>query len=533
MTSTTTLSKVLLLNQTEATFFKGKKDPKIKDLQRILFELGFAKELKWEKYGADGAFGNCTVKALQAFGQKNSIVTDGLKMSADLTSQIIKRHELLEDLRQLQQAIEEEQVETQFSQAKSTRENTIILQALLAALGYAEALGLVEATQLPNGIYDDKVVAALKSFSEQENLPTDGRQLNTALGQRIIDKLSIFYGRDWIKANPLLYKDNLSIFPFPKGNKTFIRVFDGEQETNFIKFKRGLFSIGQQKLSSFLAEQKAALISQQFSRSALNILISVAENEGNLDAINTYDNSFLSFGIFQWTLGAKSDKGELPALLKKLKESDTPTFEKYFGKYGINVSEDTSKTYGYLTQSQRRIKNPLYKEKFRKADWAFRFWKAGQDNTVKKVQAQHAFDRLHTFYWQPNINGLSLSQIITSEYGVALILDNHVNRPGYVKKCVVQAMQTIGLTTPPNSTSLEQQLLNAYLDIRKTYGKYPMTHAAKRASVTQKYLADGIISAERGTFQLGGQSRSMQVGQVPSFIDLWAFEEVRGFDSLF
>lgn len=531
MTSTTTLSKILELNKIEATFFKGKKDAKVKDLQKILFELGFAKELNWEKYGADGDFGTSTAKAVKTFGEKNQIATDGLKMSAKLASQLIERHKLLPDLRQLQQAIEDNTVETQFSQANISRENTIVLQALLATLGFAETLGIASQNQLPNGIYDDKVITAIQNFGEQEHLSSDGLQVSTAIGQRMVDKLSVFYGDGWITANSLSQEDNLSIFPFAKGGKTFVRVFDGIQQTNFIQFKKGLFTLGSQKLADFLAKHKETLISQAFSPSALNILRSVAENEGNLDAINTYDNSYLSFGIFQWTLGAKSDKGELPALLKKLKAADSTSFEQYFGRYGIDVSEDTNKTYGYLTQSQRRIKNPMYKEKFRKADWAFRFWKAGQTDSLKKVQTQHAFDRLHTFYWKPNINGFSLSQLVTSEYGVALILDNHVNRPGYVHKCIAQAMQTMGLTTAPTTTEQEQQLLKAYLAIRKTYGKYPMTHAAKRATVTQKYLNNGVISDKRGSFQLGPRSRSTQVGQVPSFIDLEAFEEVRSFDN--
>ena len=529
MTSTNTLFKTLQLNQTESIFFKGKKNHQIKDLQKILFELGFAEELEWEKYGADGAFGNCTAKALIAFGSKNNISTDGLSMSANLTEAIIQRHELLDDLRQLEQALREDTATSQFSQQESNKEHTIVLQTLLAALGFGKQLSFTDTSQLPNGIYDDRVITALKAFGNQENITTDGQSLSAELGQRIIEKLNPFYGKGWLKANMLTQLIKLNIFPFQSGNKTYIRVFDGQAETNFTKFKKGLYTVGSQKLADFLAAQNEALVSKEFSRSALNILKSVAENEGNLDAINTYDNSFLSFGIFQWTLGAKDDNGELPALLKKLKETDKPTFDQYFGNYGIDISSDTNKTYGYLTQAQRRIKSPLTKEKFRKPDWAFHFWQAGQNDLVKKVQTQHAFDRLHTFYWSQNINGFSLSQLITSEYGVALILDNHVNRPGYVKKCIAQAMSTIGITAPPSSTEEEQRLINAYLDIRKTYGKYPMTHANKRAKITQRYLTDGIISGKRGSFQLGSRSRGVEVGQVPPFIDLKAFEEIREF----
>ena len=84
---------------------------------------------------------------------------------------------------------------------------------------------------------------------------------------------------------------------------------------------------------------------------------------------------------------------------------------------------------------------------------------------------------------------------------MGLLLDNHVNRPGYIKSCLEKAMDQTGLTSPQNwGTAAERRLIKAYLMIRETHGRYPMTHAAKRAAVTKKYLANGIISDERGSF---------------------------------
>ena len=53
-------------------------------------------------------------------------------------------------------------------------------------------------------------------------------------------------------------------------------------------------------------------------------------------------------------------------------------------------------------------------------------------------------------------------------------------------------------------------LIDAYLKIRVTYGKSPMTDAEKRARVTKKYLTDGIISDRRGSFK-----RSSSSGSIP------------------
>jgi hypothetical protein len=50
----------------------------------------------------------------------------------------------------------------------------------------------------------------------------------------------------------------------------------------------------------------------------------------------------------------------------------------------------------------------------------------------------------------------------------------------------------------------EQLVIKNYLEIRQTFGKYPMTDARQRASVTLGYVVDGIISDGRGSFASSG-----------------------------
>jgi hypothetical protein len=70
-----------------------------------------------------------------------------------------------------------------------------------------------------------------------------------------------------------------------------------------------------------------------------------------------------------------------------------------------------------------------------------------------------------------------------------------------VKACLEKAMQKLNLPDPGEWTSMEElRLIEEYLEIRAVYGKYPMTDAHKRATVTKKYLANGTISSERGSF---------------------------------
>ena len=239
------------------------------------------------------------------------------------------------------------------------------------------------------------------------------------------------------------------------------------------------------------------------NNSAINVMVAISENEGNLDAINTWDNSFINFGMFQWSIGTGRNPGELAALLAKIKTADPEAFHAYYGQYGLDIDLVNNIT-GYLVLEGQKMVSPIQKEKIRSYEWAFYFWKAGQEPLVQSIQIQHALSRIRIFYrsnrYMPN--RYYISDLITSEYGIGLILDNHVNRPGYVKACLEEAMNQAHLFDPVNwDTPDEMRLLEEYLKVRAIYGKYPMTDADKRAAVTKKYLDNGVISAERGSFR--------------------------------
>jgi hypothetical protein len=120
---------------------------------------------------------------------------------------------------------------------------------------------------------------------------------------------------------------------------------------------------------------------------------------------------------------------------------------------------------------------------------------------------EHALGRLKNFYWKDNfaVLGNKLNLVITSAYGVALLLDNHVNRPSWVKGCVEQAMVQTNLTNPFTwSDQQEQQVIAAYLNIRETYtdGTYqPMSKSRQRADAIYQEVLAGRISDKRGSFQ--------------------------------
>ena len=279
------------------------------------------------------------------------------------------------------------------------------------------------------------------------------------------------------------------------------------------KFRKGIFRNGSQNTEKFIEENSSLLAKLKISKSEVNALLATSENEGNLDAINTWDNSYMSFGMFQWTLGAGSGKGELPALIKLVKETYPDAFDQYCGQFDLTVSSDTTSTGGYLQFKNKKIASATDKQFFRNNIVAYRFAAAGLDKRVNAVQILHAINRFDRFYFKKSdlLGGYTLFDLLSSEYAAALFLDNHVNRPGYLMRCVAKAIKSSGLTFEQLKNGGDQEemdVINEYLKIRETYGSSPMTNAKDRAEVTKRYLEAGRISAKKGSFKSNRKLRS-------------------------
>jgi len=267
--------------------------------------------------------------------------------------------------------------------------------------------------------------------------------------------------------------------------------------------RKGLYRIGLHDPENFIANHRVKLQEINLTDSEMNVIFATAENESNLDAINTWENQFLSFGMFQWTAGSAGKPGELPALLKIIKDVYPDNFQHYWGQFGLDVVDVGAKT-GWLSYRGKKLVSAAEKSILREHIWAYRFARAGADIEVQAAQVRHAVNRIQQFYYanSSKLNGYPLAELITSEYGMALLLDNHVNRPGYVYGCVAEALDRSNLSPAElarGGDDEEQLVIKNYLDVRETYGKYPMTDARQRASVTRGYVVDGIIAASRGS----------------------------------
>lgn len=274
------------------------------------------------------------------------------------------------------------------------------------------------------------------------------------------------------------------------------------------KFQLGIFNNGNTSIADFVRANPAAF--PNLSPSRLRVMSAVSVNEGKLEAINTFDNAFLTFGCFQWTVGAGTGAGELPAMANQLKQKDEAVFNQLLGQFGLDVasvSKPPGQTpTGFFSLNGAVINTAASKQsKLRTLEMAFRFFRAGQNDTMRQVEVEYAASRIDLFYRDSShkIRNLFIADFVSSEFGVALILDQHVNRPGHVPDTLADAVNQFINSTGKNDPTTwtdqdEASLLNVYIQRRNNT---TMTDSNDRANRVRQAVNNGGASDKRGSFQ--------------------------------
>lgn len=270
--------------------------------------------------------------------------------------------------------------------------------------------------------------------------------------------------------------------------------------------KKGIYRRGVLTVAAYLRDHADAVRRLGVSDSELRVLQSVSRNEGNLDALNTWDNSFLSFGIFQWTAGTENNPGELADLLDRLKRTVPECFHKHFGKQGLDTTMARPNT-GWLVLHGRTLNTPAQKESLRDVFWVERFILAAQDPRVAACEIAHAVARLNQFYYtrHASLGTYALCDLFTSEYAVALMLDHHVNRPGHFPKHAARALEAASISPQrlaDGDAALAKRAIDAYLRQRESSS---MTDAAKRAQRVKEDVTRGALSDSPHSFIRGAR----------------------------
>lgn len=490
---TTLLQELLRTNTVELNLFLYAANKYVRPLQQLLAQLGFYEmPVPGESDQTTAQFDHTLLHAIKKFNLKHQISGDGARLKPFSLWRMLKTAEMLSIVNTIQ-SYKGEITDYQL-------ENHALYDSLIRLLSFLD-------------FRETSLEQSMAQFCIQKGLIFYPDKLNQAHKQYLTDAITYYLGEYYpqdsgkVQSEPatnVTPTPPLSILETPDRK---ISISDGLVQLILTKKEPGVYWQGVEEVGSFLARYSEK-VNPGISNISLKVIEQVARNEGKLDAINTYDQAFLSIGIFQWTLGIGASAGELPALLFKLKANYPDQFNLWFTPLGIDVDAETDHTTGFITYLGERVGSPVQKEIFRHPRWAFYFWKALMQPEFQAIQIEHAHERFKHFYFKPEPKGLPypLYQLITSSYGVALLLDQHVNRPGWVYPCIGIAMaENMNFNAPEHwSTDEEAQLLTSYVKIRANYsdGRYaPMTAASQRANQLRIAEQQGSLSKERGSFE--------------------------------
>lgn len=173
----------------------------------------------------------------------------------------------------------------------------------------------------------------------------------------------------------------------------------------------------------------------------------VSLNEGgDYSAVNTYDNAYLSIGLYQWSWEDLYDFLREARSLSANSALYNINFQEMFVNYGLNINNEreTGKKcfiidgidYGLARSAPSQLK---------KLRFVYCFIKAADNEKFRKIQDKIALDRIDTAR-NVTVSDKGTKRVkdyITSRLGVTLVLDQHVNRKGHVKTTVRDSVNAV------------------------------------------------------------------------------------------
>lgn len=186
--------------------------------------------------------------------------------------------------------------------------------------------------------------------------------------------------------------------------------------------------------------------------------VASVETGGQLQSVNTWDSAVVSFGFMQWTLRY----GEFQRLIERASSA--------FKEYGIELGGQYKFGKDKPVPGILGVSDP---KNLRFGNWPDRFFAAGKDPRIVEVETEMAIAELNAFTKKlQDIFGVGLSAYFKSPVTVSLLFELNNNRPAYVNKVVLDALQqTKGQTLNDSDfiNILRKEIINEYL-IRENDG---------------------------------------------------------------
>ncbi|MCY1015771.1 hypothetical protein [Pyxidicoccus sp. MSG2] len=174
------------------------------------------------------------------------------------------------------------------------------------------------------------------------------------------------------------------------------------------------------------------------------VLASISGLEGTFSKVNTWDIGRVSWGFTQWTLG-KSGNGSLAEFMRDLKKNDSALYEKHFGRYGLGIDDKGV----VLTRGDGTVLKGVEAAEAIRTDVKLSavFMAAGAAPEMQQAQIKFANQgKISDIRNHPvAVTGkdargaaakgqIKLKDVVTSEYGNAIMTDLAVNAGTGMKK---------------------------------------------------------------------------------------------------
>jgi hypothetical protein len=173
------------------------------------------------------------------------------------------------------------------------------------------------------------------------------------------------------------------------------------------------------------------------------ILVAMSENEGNLDALQSYDSEILTAGAMQKTISPQG-AGELSQQVFEFKEEHPSLYQSLFKDCGWEVKAESGRSILYYNGITGPELKALLRSGFDQAAYESKvkieskplavFVHAITSNEYITKQVMDFVHRLRKsiLVVPTGLRPRTISSYIRSNLGKAIVLDHHVNRPGNV-----------------------------------------------------------------------------------------------------
>ncbi|MCB1176948.1 MAG: LysM peptidoglycan-binding domain-containing protein [Leptospiraceae bacterium] len=242
---------------------------------------------------------------------------------------------------------------------------------------------------------------------------------------------------------------------------------------------------------------------QRFTSSEWKLLDAISFIEGAFDAINTWDNAIFSFGILQWTVGSGKWPGELPVLIKFIKENNSRLAKK-IQSLGIGVKlHPRDPNSGYFILNRAVLDTSEKKKVLQTRKWVNQFKDFGKNLDFCYMECLFALERLKRFYFKRHVflKNLMLSEVLTSEYSVAILYEAHVHRPSNVTKILKQALMNLNLlkyNLRGIDARTEARIIQEFIRIKHSH--YKTDFEKKIAATRVRKISSRKMSRKKDSF---------------------------------